>query len=75
MTLLFGTWLRINLNRSLLSLSSKRCLANSSAPFAFEINKFNDIHIKSNNVIKFSQETNFDPNVFESALKSMSIGN
>lgn len=74
MTLLFGTWLRINLNRSL--LSSKRGLAHSSsAPFAFEINKFNDIHIKSNNVIKFSQETNFDPNVFENALKSMSIGN
>ena len=72
MTLLFGNWLRINLNRSL--LSSKRGLANSSAPFAFEINKFNDIHIKSNNVIKFSQETNFDPNVFENALKSMFIG-
>lgn len=62
-----------NLNKTLipnlLGLSSSSS-SSSSTKFSFDINKFNDIHVKSNNVLKFSQETNFDPSVFETTLKS-----
>jgi ADP-ribose pyrophosphatase YjhB (NUDIX family) len=37
--------------------------------FEFSINKFNDIHIKSNDLVKFTQSTNSDRVLFEKTLK------
>lgn len=37
--------------------------------FDFTLNKFNDIHIKSNDLLKFSQSTGSDRVLFENALK------
>lgn len=41
-----------------------------SEKFSFTINKFNDIHVKTDDVVKFSKETNFDAKIFEDTLKS-----
>lgn len=65
--------LKLSNRQILLNLNSRRLLNISSvlgAEFSFTLNKFNDIHIKSDNVVKFSQETNFDTKEFEQTLKS-----
>lgn len=51
-------------NRRLISSAS-----NPSIKFKFEVSKFNDIHIKSDNVTKFVQETKSDLDTFDSCLK------
>lgn len=42
----------------------------NNVKFDFEVSKFNDIHVKSTNVVRFSEQTNYDPNVFEANLES-----
>ena len=42
----------------------------SNLSFTYEINKFNDIHIKSNSILKFNEESNSNSDTFESILKS-----
>lgn len=59
---------------SIFALDSRSSLSSlSTAKFDFDVNKFNDIHIKSNNVSKFIQETNSNLELFESTLSSIHI--
>ncbi len=55
-----------------LVFSDKRILSFSSDinSFNFVVNKFNDIHIKSKDIIAFHHQ-NKSPEVFESSLKSL----
>ena len=60
-----------NQNRSLFSTTTNKNSNNKSlTEFDFDVSKFNDIHIRSNNIIKFVQQADFTPAFFESSLKS-----
>ena len=65
-----------SLNKSKL-VNNLRCLNTSSisfkennAQFEYELNKFNDVHIKLKNMLKFSNEIGSNQEMFESTLKS-----
>ena len=64
----------INQNRNFHSTSTITTTNNSNkkshTEFDFDVSKFNDIHIRSNNIIKFVQQADFTPAIFESSLKS-----
>lgn len=50
----------------------KRCISTSAQllqNFNFDINKFNDVHIKPDHIIKFDEETKSCSTQFESSLK------
>lgn len=69
-----------SLNKSKL-VTNLRCLNTSSisfkdnknAQFEFELNKFNDVHIKLKNMLKFNNEIGSNQEMFESTLKSSFI--
>lgn len=44
-----------------------------SSSFSFKLNRFNDVHIKADDIVKFSNETNHNLDTFESTLKGISI--
>ena len=60
--------------KSLPFLSSFRRKISTNSPnfeqFGFVINKFNDVHIKQENIVNFSEQTNKSKEKFENALKS-----
>ncbi len=45
-------------------------LISSDVTFGFKLNRFNDIHIGSNDVVKIFKEIDSDLNKFDSILKS-----
>ena len=54
------------------TIDLKHCIATSAQllqNFNFNLNKFNDIHIKQDHIIKFDQETKSNSSLFESSLK------
>jgi len=54
------------------TIDLKHCIATSAQllqNFNYNLNKFNDIHIKQDHIIKFDQETNSNSLLFESSLK------
>jgi hypothetical protein len=46
-------------------------LISSDTTFGFKLNRFNDIHIRSNDVVKIFKEIDSDLNKFDSILKSL----
>jgi hypothetical protein len=60
----------LNQNRSFALTAVKNSNDKSHPEFNFDVSKFNDVHIRSNNIIKFVQQADFSPAIFESCLKS-----
>jgi len=58
-----------NIVKSIYNLNQIRSI-NSEVAFGFKLNRFNDIHIKANDVIKAFKEIDLDLNKFDSILKS-----
>ena len=62
-----------NVNKNILA-TNFRCLSTNSnrnnVQFDFELSKFNDVHIKLKNMIKFNNEIGSNQEMFESTLKS-----
>lgn len=48
-------------------------LISSNVPFSFKVNKFNDIHIKSNDLINFYEKINSNSEQFDSTLKGLHL--
>ena len=69
----FGLWK----SRSKVDLNLLRRFSSNVADetrlvsFQFVINKFNDVHIKHENIIKFAERTNNNLDQFEQLLKSI----
>ena len=50
------------------AIINKNVISNLS--FTYEINKFNDVHIKSKSILKFNEDSHSNSDTFESILKS-----